>query len=149
MKKLFSMVALLAALVISVSCNKDSDLSNGDLVGTWELLEEYEKVEYDGEVEEDSYSYESGECLWVFKSNGTLVIVEEDMANPEMPAKSNNDVSDVIYYKVNGSEIILTYEGESESFDIKKLDSKEMILSSSYEEGSYSLYTEATFKRKK
>ncbi len=161
MKKLISMMVLFTALVMSVSCTKDGDYSNDDIVGTWEAVEEYGKEVEDGEVYEDSYHYDSGELFWVFKSNGTLVIVYEgavepdealppDEVLPDMPdSKSNDDVSDVIYYKVNGSKLMLTLDGDTESIDIKKLTSDELVLTQSYSEPGYSYYTEIVFRREK
>ncbi len=143
MKKLFSMMALLAALVMSVSCTKDGDLSNGDLVGTWEVVEIYEKATVYGEVVEGRYYYEPGEFFVVFKKDGRLQIGSDGEVYDES-----------ITYKVNGEKLVLidtsgTEDEYEQYYDIKKLDSRELVLTQSYSETGYSYYMEIVFRKNK
>ncbi len=115
----------------------DAVIEETSIVGTWEAVEEYVKEVEDGEVYEDSYEYDAGEYMWIFKKNGTMEMVEY-----------GESYGEIISYKVNGSKLVMTYEGESVSINIKKLDSRELVLTQSYSETGYSYYTEIVFRKR-
>ncbi len=129
-------MVLFTALVTLVSCTKDGEFSNKDIVGTWEAVEEYEKWTIDGEVEEDRYYYEPGEVVWVFNEDGTFQVL------------SGGSDFDYLKYKVNGTKLVVSEDGVSVAINIKKLDSKEMILSQSGRDGGDSYYTEIVLKKR-
>ncbi len=135
MKKLFSMVALFTALVISASCTKDGDFSNKDVVGSWEVMYEYEKIVEDGDVEEYREEYEPGEFVWVFYEDGTTQQFEY------------GEGGTIAEYKVSGSKLKIMFEGESSTATIAKLDSKEMLLTNTVKYGGSSYYAEISMRK--
>ncbi len=116
MKKLLYFAGLVLALGLFWSCDKDEKDSNGSLIGTWQGVKEYETETNNGQLYERTYEYEEGELVWTFKSNGKLEIYEEGEFDGECS------------YKVNGSKLTLSHQGENITASIKKHDSKELVL---------------------
>ncbi len=135
MKKFISMMVLFVALVMSVSCTKD-DISSGDLVGTWEATEVTVKMTIDGKSQSATVEMGPGEMIWSFYSDGTTEI-DSDLL--ELYGEGT--------YKVNGSTVTITIEGDPQDFTIKKLESKKLVLYMTYVEDGVKVEMTMSFRK--
>lgn len=113
MKKLFYLLtAAFAVMLTCVSCNKiedtvDESNFNKLIVGTWKTEKSYD-------IETDSFEYDT--TVAKFKSNGKVTMSYDD----------GNGVT--INWHISGSTLRLELDGEEETYNIKKLNKKEMEL---------------------
>ena len=62
-----------------VSCSDDDDYEENDIIGSWSIIEIYDKWKEDGnEEEEDTDTYEEGKWIYTFNNDGTGTEVEYD-----------------------------------------------------------------------
>lgn len=116
MKKTVFSVLALAALV--ASCKKDDDKSNADkIVGKWNQVNSIENDHYNGVDHRDTTNYPTGISSVEFTSNGKLY-------------EKGPTYTDTANYKVDGSNLILTYgsNSSSDTLQIKTLTGTDLTV---------------------
>jgi hypothetical protein len=116
MKKTVLSVLALSALVFS--CKKDDDKSNAEKIqGKWNEVSIIENAHTNGVDHRDTTKVPTGYATLEFLSNGTAY---DNGAN----------YKDTATYKVDGSNLILTYKGStsSDTIQIKNLTGSDLSL---------------------
>lgn len=116
MKKTVLSVLALAALV--ASCKKDDDKSNAEkIIGKWYEVSLFENDHYNGADHRDTTLIPSGIVSVEFQSNGTAY-------------ENGATYKDTATFKVDGSNLILTYKGNSSSdtVQIKALTGTDLTI---------------------
>jgi hypothetical protein len=116
MKKTVFSVLALAALV--ASCKKDDDKSNAEkIVGKWNEVSIMQNTHSNGVDHRDTANVPVGLATFEFLSNGTAY-------------DNGPTYKDTATYKVDGSNLILTYKGNtsSDTVQIKSLSGSDMSL---------------------
>lgn len=109
MKKFLFVIAAAAAVLFS-ACNKES--FSDDIVGTWSVVG-YRYME-DGQLDIDN---ESEGVYITFYSDGTCV----------------NENGMNVKWKISGSTLTMTFDGESVKFKIRTLTSTDLVLRMEYD----------------
>ena len=116
MKKTVLSVLALSALVYS--CKKDDDKSNAEkIVGKWNEVRIIENAHTNGADHKDTATIPVGFASIEFLSNGTAY-------------DNGPNYKDTATYKVDGSNLILTYKGNtsSDTVQIKNLTGSDLTL---------------------
>ena len=114
MKKIFYLLmAAFAVLCVSASCSKDDEGKGGSsyselIVGTWQMEKSYI-------IDENRYS-EGDKTIANFKSSGDVTMLYDEGGSAS------------IKWRIVDSTLYLGNEGDWETYLIKTLDKKEMII---------------------
>ncbi len=117
----FATILLLGMCLLSVSCDTLSgDSGKSSIVGTWQTIKEeyYENgklLSTDNEEDDESYV--------TFKSSGQMIDADDDVHD----------------YSVKGNSLTVTDKWGSETWEIKKLTSKELVLRLTVDDNHYVL----------
>jgi hypothetical protein len=87
----WGLALLLCVCAVFSSCSKDDDESGNDnhfLVGKWEAINS--DIQKDDGSWKLSYTYEPGECIWVFDEAHLLIQDESDLMNGQKVPYSYN-----------------------------------------------------------
>lgn len=145
-KALFAALCAITVLGFA-SCTK----SNEELIiGKWIATQDISSTTYSGfgEAEDGTFTdttyYEADEYYLEFHDNGTVNIVgyDEDTGEPE---------NDLGTYTINDDKLVITSDGESIEFTIKKIDKKELqlFMTLSFGMGDLSMTIESTLYLKR
>jgi hypothetical protein len=130
-----------AAITLGLSsCDKDEDLNQWDIIGSWKTVHLFTwtkiKSIYVNEVDERVREDES--VTYTFRRHG----------------EGETDDGGIFNWSVSGKTLFITFEGEeigSKKYTIDKFTSSEMVISRSYSivllQQKYDTYLQSTFER--
>ena len=127
-----------------VSCSDDDDFEENDIIGSWSIIEVYEKWNEDGDEDEDTDIYGEGKWIYTFNNDGTGTEVEYD---------GNYTYRDNFTWSLkSGNKLTLTFTEGSDTnsftFTIRSLNKNGAVIDMSGKDEYYSyFYQKRTLKK--
>jgi len=121
-------VLLILSVLFNASCNRteiEKEQADNELIGNWSLMS----------ITQENYGTEnfvSGDILWTFKSNTTVIVTLNVTPNLDPVVNTNGNY----HYEYANERLVLYLEEESCTFEVS-IDSDAMTLSRETEEGKY------------